>query len=175
VNGNGFLAIDVCSANFSFGSGTHDVAHGAGNGEERTIGRGRGGGGFERGLREITEEVVPTGTGRALANFEVYVTLVDNVKELVIGDDFVWDQGNREEFHVLKACHGGPVIEILDVEDHEFCIGGAIKQAFGGGEAGTLCGGDAGVDEVVATHSDLDSVGLFHTSLCAPVGHGDGR
>jgi hypothetical protein len=37
VNGNGFLAIDVCSANCSFGGGTHDVAHNSRNGEERTI------------------------------------------------------------------------------------------------------------------------------------------
>jgi hypothetical protein len=59
---------------------------------------------------------------------------------------------------------GGPVVKILDVKDHELGIGcqqGAIEKALGGGEAGTLCGGDAGVVQAVTTHSDSDSVGLL--------------
>jgi hypothetical protein len=59
--------------------------------------------------------------------------------------------------HLLEACHGLISIEIFDVADEEFCIGGgdgAVEQTLGCGYFGIGCADNAWIVKVVATHCE---------------------
>jgi hypothetical protein len=110
-------------------------------------------GGWSGGQVVISNAAGLLEAGHSLVYLQVHIPIGGQGGEVVLAGDFVGDKGKRE-LHVFEAGHGCTIVEIFYIEDHEFCTrggDGAIQKAFGGGEAGTLCGGDAGEDLVYGT------------------------
>ena len=100
--------------------------------------------------------------GHALANFDVHVSVRDKVEKVILGDDFVGDQLDWQ-LHVLVPFHGGAIVKVFDIEDHELGVGSgdsAVEETFSCGQASALGGGDTGKIESVAAHSDTDTMCL---------------
>ena len=82
------------------------------------------------------------------------------VKQLVLVNDFLWDE-LEWELHVFVPFHGGAVVKVFYIEHHKFGVrsgDGAVEETFGGGQACTLGGGQAWEVEFVTTHRDADTV-----------------
>jgi hypothetical protein len=80
-------------------------------------------------------------------------------------DDFSSNQG-KGKLHVFISFHRCAIINVFEIKDHAFCVGcgqGAIDETFGGGEAGALSCGDAGVVEAINTDGDTD---MMYFVLC---------
>ncbi len=98
----------------------------------------------------------------AFADFDVDVSIGDKVKQLVLVNDFLWDE-LEWELHVFVPFHGGAVVKVFYIEHHKFGVrsgDGAVEETFGGGQACTLGGGQAWEVEFVTTHRDANTVRL---------------
>jgi hypothetical protein len=96
----------------------------------------------------------------AFPEFEVDVPIGDKVKQMVLVNDFLWDELDRE-LHLFVTFHEGSVVKVFDIEHHKFggrSGDGAVEETFGCGQACALGGGQAGEVEFVATHRDADTV-----------------
>ena len=86
----------------------------------------------------------------------------DKDAQVVLFDDLVMEE-IQGEFHVLITCHGGVVVEVLNVERHKPGVSGRdgdVDQTLHGGEAGAVGGGGARVVKYVTTYGDTDTVNL---------------
>ena len=82
--------------------------------------------------------------------------------QVILGDDLVEDQveGN---FHVLIPMHGCVVIEILNVQSEETSTwgrNGAVQEALGGSQTGTVCCCNSRKLELVAAHFNANTMCL---------------
>lgn len=102
-------------------------------------------------------------TIHALADFDIYVAVVDERAEVVLVEDGFGDEGNGNH-HVLIPVHGGIEVKIFDVHGHELGIGrgeDTVEEKFGGGEASSLGANIARIVDEVSTHSPADTTWLF--------------
>ncbi len=57
-------------------------------------------------------------------------------------NDILWHNG-KTKLHVFIAGHGGVEVEILDINGHDFCIGGcadyAVDKEFDSKKVGSRC------------------------------------
>lgn len=98
----------------------------------------------------------------SLSDLKVDIAIGSDGVEVVLGDDFVRYEG-KWELHVFEAVHGGTIVEVFYVQYHESGARGgegAIEETFGGGEASTLGGGDAGEIKAVTANSDSNTMGF---------------
>ena len=74
----------------------------------------------------------------ATPDFHVDKTIVDKIKEFVVLDDLIWNDGKGEP-HVLIACHGCAEVVILEIDQEMACTGrgdGTVDDQLGSGEVG---------------------------------------
>jgi hypothetical protein len=98
----------------------------------------------------------------AFSDFYVYMAIGGKRKKVVLVDDFLRNK-LEWELHVFIAVHGCAIVEVFDIQRHNFCIGsryGAAEETFSGGQAGALYRGHTREVKFVAADSDLDTVGL---------------
>ena len=84
----------------------------------------------------------------------------DEATQVVLFNDLVQEE-IQGEFHVLVLGHGGPVVEVFDVERHKLGVRdryGDVEKTLRGSEAGAVGGGGASVVEYVAADGDTDTV-----------------
>ena len=80
----GLLAVDVCGSNFGFGSRTHQVGYGAGNGVDGNVETRTSGGYLGYVRANVTHKIVFTSTAAGLRFGEVGGVAV-NVEDHVTG------------------------------------------------------------------------------------------
>ena len=98
----------------------------------------------------------------AFSDFNVNVAVGDKVKQVVLVDDFLGNELQRE-LHVFVALHRCAIVEIFYIQYHVFGVrsrDGAVEMILGSGEACALCRGHTRVVEFVTTDGDADTVGL---------------
>ncbi len=98
----------------------------------------------------------------AFSDFNVNVAVGDKVKQVVLVDDFLGNELQRE-LHVFVALHRCAIVEIFYIQYHVFGVrsrDGAVEMTLGSGEACALCRGHTRVVEFVTTDGDADTVDL---------------
>ena len=103
-------------------------------------------------------------TVEAFVDLEIDVAVVDEGFEVVLVDDGLWDEFDRDT-HVFGSCHEGVEVEVGDVKCGItcFCGGdGAIEVTFDGWHVDGWCAGGASVIVIVVGDGETNAV---HFSL----------